>query len=1097
MTLHHINTVARYEAKLLRRSWLFRIFAILAILGITVVTAVMQSPVFNHYQRIWPEVALSSMIPFVNVYCYNIAQSVIVIFLSGSFLKRDKKMDTAEVIYVRPMSNADYILGKTWGILRVFLSLNLVSLAVAAFFNLAVTRSPFSLFPYFFYLLTISLPSLLFVLGLSFTAMSLLKNQAVTFIVMLGLTGTAFFYLRERLYGAFDFFGVNIPSLFSDVTGQADLRLFLLQRTGYFLLGTGFILLTIGLVTRLPHKPRHRAVVRLLGVCCLLAGCGAGLLYVMHYRQQRLSREAYAATFNRYAEASHAALLSEDITVTPLGNRMTATAALTVANRQAETLDSLILYLNPGLEVSSAEADGQAVPFRRENQVILLGKTLPAGDSASLLLRYEGRIDETLCYTDIPDKDYFDTRVSGEPFRFGKRYAWLEDRFTLLTPECLWYPTAVPPVHPASPYQLKKNFVRYTLTVDRPDGKTALSQGDSREEEGRTVFTNRNALPGISLAIADYERKHLRVDSVDYEILHFKGHDYFSRHFASLRDTLPGLIREVKNELETGSKGRDYPFRKFVLAETPVQFAGYLRSWKGHTEYVQPEIVFIPERGATLKYDFETAKKQTSTWGRRGERITDETEVAGLVFRDFVRRALSDEETPYDITPLFFQHTGFVRSEEYPVLDAVVNLMQNPASLREKGSSMFYSINARQRANLYLENHSLETALSDAELKQTVLHELLKLKSNALRNYLLTRIPAEELDPFLKEFFRTRRFTDIPFRTFEAAFEKRFSTGFDDYLRPWYTEDHTPSLIIRDVDAMQAVAEEETRYQVRFKVNNPSDADALITATLARGGESRGRGWRNASGSPEPSETYLIPKGEAREIRIITDRQPAGITVNTNISHNLPNSQRFNFPKIDRTTEDTLAGIFPIDPAAFRPNAGEIVIDNEDAGFTTRTANTRHKLKDLFKKNDGEKYRNFTPWWVPSQWTAIASESYYGEIVHSAVYKKKGAGNNSAVWTADIPRSGNYEVSVWNPKPRYTMYIYGRHNRPGEDRKQTYLLQYGSEKEAVTVDLGQEDEGWISLGNFHLPQGAVSVTLTDKVSGGYVIADAVRFLSND
>ena len=40
---------------------------------------------------------------------YNIAQSVIVIFLAGNFLKRDKKLDTAEVIYVRPMSNADSV----------------------------------------------------------------------------------------------------------------------------------------------------------------------------------------------------------------------------------------------------------------------------------------------------------------------------------------------------------------------------------------------------------------------------------------------------------------------------------------------------------------------------------------------------------------------------------------------------------------------------------------------------------------------------------------------------------------------------------------------------------------------------------------------------------------------------------------------------------------------------------------------------------------------------------------------------------------------------------------------------------------------------
>ena len=119
------------------------------------------------------------------------------------------------------MSNADYIVGKTWGIVKVFITLNIITLLFTAFLNILINKSPFDLFPYLFYLLTISVPSLLFVLGLSFTAMWILKNQAVTFIVMLGIIGTVFFDLTDTLYGVFDFFGVNIPAIFSDVTGHA------------------------------------------------------------------------------------------------------------------------------------------------------------------------------------------------------------------------------------------------------------------------------------------------------------------------------------------------------------------------------------------------------------------------------------------------------------------------------------------------------------------------------------------------------------------------------------------------------------------------------------------------------------------------------------------------------------------------------------------------------------------------------------------------------------------------------------------------------------------------------------------------------------
>ena len=58
---------------------------------------------------------------------------------------------------------------------------------------------------------------------------------------------------------------------------------------------------------------------------------------------------------------------------------------------------------------------------------------------------------------------------------------------------------------------------------------------------------------------------------------------------------------------------------------------------------------------------------------------------------------------------------------------------------------------------------------------------------------------------------------------------------------------------------------------------------------------------------------------------------------------------------------------------------------------------------------------------------------------------------------------------------------------------QTYVIHYGTEKEEITLDMEMEPEGWISIGSFYLPEGTVSITLNDAVSGRYVIADAVKF----
>ena len=243
--------------------------------------------------------------------------------------------------------------------------------------------------------------------------------------------------------------------------------------------------------------------------------------------------------------------------------------------------------------------------------------------------------------------------------------------------------------------------------------------------------------------------------------------------------------------------------------------------------------------------------------------------------------------------------------------------------------------------------------------------------------------------------------------------------------------------------------------------------------------------------SDSPTDNYFLPAGEAREIKLILDERPANISINTNISHNLPTNHRYNFSKIDEETTDTLSGCFSIDPSAFAPDPNEIIIDNEDSGFRTIASNSKHKLKDLFQKEDEDKYKNFTPWWMPSKWTAMAADYCYGETIQSAVYKSQGHGNNSVEWSTELKKTGYYEISIWNPK--MTGFGFGPpRRRHREERNQTYVIQYGEEKEEITLDLEMEPEGWISLGNFYLPEGSVTISLNDAVSGSYVIADAVK-----
>lgn len=131
--LHNISIVAKYEAKTLRRSWFFRLFSIGALFILTLMNIGMFSPVGG---QPWSMVSIPSSLPLINLYLINIGQSIVVIFLASDFLKRDKKVDTNEVLYTRSLSNFEYVAGKSWGILRLFLGLDIIILCIGFVINI-------------------------------------------------------------------------------------------------------------------------------------------------------------------------------------------------------------------------------------------------------------------------------------------------------------------------------------------------------------------------------------------------------------------------------------------------------------------------------------------------------------------------------------------------------------------------------------------------------------------------------------------------------------------------------------------------------------------------------------------------------------------------------------------------------------------------------------------------------------------------------------------------------------------------------------------------------------------------------------------------
>ena len=133
-SISNIFLISKFESRVLMRSWFFRIFAAISMIFIIIFDLVL---LFNDGPR-WNTRAVPSVIPYANMIFMNVAQAIIISFLATDFLRRDKKLDTTEVIYIRSMSNGEYVLGKSIGALKVFFILNLVVLGLALVINLAM-----------------------------------------------------------------------------------------------------------------------------------------------------------------------------------------------------------------------------------------------------------------------------------------------------------------------------------------------------------------------------------------------------------------------------------------------------------------------------------------------------------------------------------------------------------------------------------------------------------------------------------------------------------------------------------------------------------------------------------------------------------------------------------------------------------------------------------------------------------------------------------------------------------------------------------------------------------------------------------------------
>lgn len=1057
MALDKIRLIASYERKIIRRHLLFWIFLICIVFGIAGVQWYLQvdSPV-------WAESALSATVPYMNAWFFNLLQSLLVIFVGVEFVWRDRRLGTNETFLSRSETNVEYMFGKIWGVMKLCLLLNLVSIGIAIMIHLLFMETvAFNPLLYLFYLFTLTFPALVFVFGISlFTAMLIRNHYLALLLLMIGFIG-CYFATPWVLYGTFDPWARSLPLLFSDAIGFANIGILLLHRLAYFSCGIGLIFLSVLLMKRMDDRSSSfRKVLGILASGFILLGIFAGTLYLNTYLNINQRRAKFRIAQEKYTKSDRVQVVSNRMVYKQFGNRLHVECFLLLVNKSKQSIDTPILYLNPGLSIVSLTSEGQELFYNREGHVVVIKRRMECGEELPLRVEYEGIIDEAICYLELPDEEYHDTRMgilplSADPlgnmpktrhelYSNGGRFAHVGNKYTILLPECLWYLSAVPPVNLQIPSMKDFDFTDYQLEVEGQEGKTVISQGNMEKNEKGISYSNAHPLPRLSLCIGDYEQKTITVDSLSFGVYYFPGHDFWTEGYNLSTDSSRLLMSYHLGVLERQT-GNSLPVNRLSIVEMPLNFRPYLRQGQLGSNFVQPEFVFFPEKLFTESYrSIKDILKSLKT------KSTLDSGVEGVALRSNVLNRFF--EPIYNIMPMYQEFRTTIYSDKFPCIGDLIY------EIRFSGQSKDHlSLNEKVKTIQYWDGKSLRGALMDRD--NPVEYIMLKKKREHINSLIATRVEMMYIWDFIEDFVKRHPFQRVDFDVFAREFKDQFNVNIDSLLERYYADDRLPTLFVQDLKM-------ESYNDIPLgscKVYNPSNIDGVL----------RVDGYDQKLRRQRPNY-FLIPAKSCKEIRVRNYTIP-NFAVELGLCCNLPDKISIIFNDREETEKDW-EGIRDVDSSTFRLPPNEIIVDNEDVGFRLVKKDKRKKWGERFLKE--QEYQGMEN--VGDEWILSIFSSSYGYKIKSAYCKKAGMGEEYAEWMVKIKEPGKYRVAVHVPEYLYATYL-------GSFLKNARLYYQVFSEEGdtyVELDLNEEAPGWIELGTYEFSEGNYFVRLSDKGGTG-------------
>lgn len=359
-------------------------------------------------------------------------------------------------------------------------------------------------------------------------------------------------------------------------------------------------------------------------------------------------------------------------------------------------------------------------------------------------------------------------------------------------------------------------------------------------------------------------------------------------------------------------------------------------------------------------------------------------------------------------------------------------------------------------------NHSLEELFY---IQSQNVDRVLRIKGYELMKAVLVRVSIPDFEKFHVDFIENHNFQNFTYEEYCTGFEAAFGFSLLERTREVYNERGFPQFYFRDISLKKVNTEGDMLFSI--KVWNRGGRPGIITIFM----ESRGT-----------EKFYALNAGDCKEIRILTTGREKNhaVRMDVGLSENFPS---YFYLELDANafSSSSVEGVYEADTLSFLPSPGEYVVDDEDSGF--------HILKN-------EKY--ISKYKIDKDWKKSYNRNSYGEAVRSYWVKESGSTNIDIEWETELQKSGRYELWIYSNKKyirQLTDIVYGNKSK-NENSIQRYRFVHADGEEEIELDLLDEDDGWVLLGEYYYEAGKTKLTLIGKGANEYqwLYADAVKWV---